>query len=85
MATYCDPNQVFAPLEVIERLIELRADLGFASAIFLFSENDLAAHLDAYGFDVFALGSFAAVFRFGSYRAPVVPGGDHAHSLTTTH
>jgi len=85
LATYHDPIQVFAPLEVIERLIELRADMGFAPTIFLFSANDLATHLDAYGFDVFALGSFAAEFRLGNYRAPLVPGGDHAHSLTTAH
>ncbi|MCA1626160.1 MAG: hypothetical protein LC778_20685 [Acidobacteria bacterium] len=85
MATYRDPIQVFAPLQVIERLIEIRADLGFMPVIFLFSTNDLAAHLDAYGFDVFALSSSTAEFRFGNYRAPFAPGGDHAHSLNTAH
>ena len=33
MATYRDPVRVFAPLEVIERLLEIRAEAGYAPAI----------------------------------------------------
>lgn len=85
MATYHDPVKVFAPLEVIERLLEIRVEMGFKAAIFLFTANDIVVHLDAYGFDVFTLSHFTVEFRFGNYRAPLVPGGDHIHSLTTAH
>jgi hypothetical protein len=61
MATYRDPVRVFAPLEIIERI------------------------LDAYGFDVYSFDRPEAEFRFGDYRAPVAPGGDHAHESPTTH
>ena len=85
MATYRDPVRCFAPLEVIERLLEIRDEAGYSSAIFLLSLDDLAAYLDAYGFDVYALSEAEAQFHFGDYRAPLAPGGDHAHSSVTTH
>jgi hypothetical protein len=85
MATYRDPVHVFAPIEVIERLLEIRVEAGYPPAIFLISLNDLAACLDAYGFDVFALSNSSAEFHFGDYRAPLAPGGDHAHSSPTAH
>ncbi len=85
MATYRDPVRCFAPLEVIERLLEIRVEAGFASAVYLLSPDDLAAYLDAYGFDVYALTEVESGFHFGDYRAPLAPGGDHAHSSLTTH
>ncbi len=85
MATYRDPVRCFAPLEVVERLLEIRAEAGFSPAIFVRSSGDLAACLDAYGFDVFAFPDADAAFQFGKYRAPCAPGGDHAHSSLTTH
>ena len=85
MATYRDPVRVFAPLEVIERLLEIRADAGYAPAIFLRSADDLAAYFDAYGFDVYAFTDAEAEFKYGDYRAPLAPGGDHAHVSLTAH
>jgi hypothetical protein len=85
MATYRDPVRCFAPLEVIERLLEIRVEAGYASAIYLLSPDDLAAYLDAFGFDVYALTEAESGFHFGDYRAPLAPGGDHAHSSLTTH
>jgi hypothetical protein len=85
MATYRDPVRVFAPLEVIERLLEIRAEAGFSPAIFLLTPDDLAACLDAYGFDVFALSDDTVEFHFGDYRAPLAPGGDRAHTSFKTH
>jgi hypothetical protein len=85
MATYRDPVRCFAPLEVVERLLEIRADAGYAPAIYLLSPNDLAAYLDAFGFDVYAFSEAEAVFHFGDYRAPLAPGGDHAHNSLTAH
>lgn len=85
MATYRDPVRCFAPLEVIERLLEIRGDAGYAPAIYLLSMNDMAAYLDAYGFDVYAFTEAEAGFHFGGYRAPLAPGGDHAHDSMTAH
>lgn len=85
MATYRDPIQVFAPLEVIERVLELRTEAGYSAALFLFGESDLATCLDAYGFDAFALDDFKVEFRFGNYRASVAPSGDHFRNVMITH
>ncbi len=84
MATYRDPVRVFAPLEVIERLIEIRGDAGFLPCIYLHTSDDIKTYLDAYGFDIFAF-SNGDNFDFGHYRAPFVPGGDVAHSSLTAH
>lgn len=85
MATYRDPVRCFAPLEVIERLLEIRAEAGYVPAIYLLSTDDLADYLDAYGFDVYAFSETEAEFHFGDYRAPLAPGGDHAHNSLTAH
>jgi hypothetical protein len=85
MATFKDPVQCFAPLEVIERLLEIRAELGYPSGMYLFTPNDLAACLDAYGFDVYALTQAQESFNFEHYHAPFAPGGDHVHSSPRTH
>jgi hypothetical protein len=85
MATYRDPVRVFAPLEVIERLLEIRSEAGYSPAIFLRAADDLAAYFDAYGFDVYAFTDAEAEFNYGKYRAPLAPGGDHAHGSLTAH
>jgi hypothetical protein len=85
MATYRDPVRVFAPLEVVERLLEIRADAGYTPAIFLRTADDLAQYLDAYGFDVYAMMDVETEFHYGKYRAPIVPGGDQAHCSLTAH
>jgi hypothetical protein len=85
MATYRDPVRCFAPLEVIERLLEIRVEAGYSPAVYLLSPDDLADYLDACGFDVYALSEAEAEFHFGDYRAPLAPGGDHAHCSLTAH
>jgi hypothetical protein len=85
MATYRDPVRVFAPLEIIERLLEIRAEAGHTPAIFLHETDDLVAYFDAYGFDVYAFDDAEAEFRYGKYRAPLAPGGDLAHGSATAH
>src|SRR5215217_6894333 len=52
MATYRDPVRCFAPLEVIERLLEIRVEAGYSPAVYLLSPDDLADYLDAYGFGI---------------------------------
>jgi len=85
MATYRDPARVFAPLEVIERLLEIRAEAGHTPVLFLRTGEDLVAYFDAYGFDVYSFDEAEAEFCYGKYRAPLAPGGDHAHESLTAH
>ena len=85
MATYKDPVRCFAPLEVIERLLEIRVEAGYFPSVYLLSPDDLADYLDACGFDVYALSEAEAGFHFGDYRAPLAPGGDRAHCSLTAH
>ncbi|HKP45642.1 MAG TPA: hypothetical protein VJT50_03520 [Pyrinomonadaceae bacterium] len=85
MATYRDPVRCFAPLEVLERLLEIRADAGFAPAVYLVSPHDVAGCLDAFGFDVYAFTRVEADFHFGDYRGPLAPGGDRSHCSSTAH
>ena len=85
MATYRDPARLFATLEVIERLLEIRSEAGHATTILLRSPGDLAAYLDAYGFDVYSLPDAEVRICLGTYRAPLAPSGDQAHCSPTAH
>lgn len=85
MATYKDPVQCFAPLEVIERLLEIRADQGYSESLFLPDINELADILDAYGFDSYSFNSQNEAINFGDYRSPLVPRGDSIFDKITTH
>lgn len=87
MATFKDPIKCFAPLEVVERLLEIRADLGYTEAVYLNSSLELADFLDAFGFDVYAF-SFSMKdekINYGDYRSSIVPGGDALHLSLTAH
>ncbi len=85
MATYNDPVTCFAPLEIIERLLEIRAELGFTEVLYVDNSLDLAEFLDAYGFDVYAFSSKNEKINYGDYRASIVPGGDFVHCSMTAH
>jgi hypothetical protein len=85
MATYKDPIQCFAPLEIIERLLEIRSELGYAKVLYVDNSVDLAEFLDAYGFDVYAFSSENEKINYGDYRASIVPGGDAVHCSITAH
>ena len=85
MATYNDPVTCFAPLEVIERLLEIRADLGFAEVVYLDSSIELVQFFDAFGFDVYAFSTKTGKINYGDYRIPIMPGGDAVHSSLTGH
>lgn len=85
MATYRDPARVFAPLEIIERLLEIRFDAGHAPSLYIQSAEDIALYLDAYGFDVYQFEDTDTVFEFGKYRATIAPGGDRAHESLVAH
>lgn len=85
MATYHDPVRCFAPLEVIERLLEIRSELGYTQALYLPNSNELASFLDAHGFDAYAFSTKNQKINYGDYRSPLVPGGDTAHTSLTAH
>ena len=85
MATFRDPNQCFAPLEVIERLLEIRAELGFEQTVYIDRCQELTDFLDAYGFDIYAFATTNEKIKYGDYRTPVVPGGGRLHSTAQAH
>ena len=85
MATYHDPIKCFAPLEVIERLLEIRAELGYSQSIYVPGSYELADFLDAHGFDAYAFSVKNEEINYGDYRSPLVPGGDIAHTSATAH
>ena len=85
MATFKDPTQCFAPLEVVERLLEIREELGYSKNIYLNRADELTDSLDAYGFDIYAFSTKNEKLNYGDYRTPVVPGGDTMHTTPNSH
>ncbi len=85
MATYKDPERCFAPLEVIERLLQIRRELGFTETVYIDRSEELADFLDAYGFDIYAFSTRNDKVNFDNYTTPVVPGGDCHHLSVTGH
>ncbi len=85
MATYRDPVRVFAPLEVVERLLEIREEAGYSPEIFLRSSDDLAAYFDAYGFDVLRFYRTGSRVSLRSLSCRARPRRDHAHTSPTAH
>ena len=85
MATFKDPAQCFAPLEVVERLLEIRAELGFTETLYLNRSAELTDFLDAFGFDIYAFSTKNDKINYGDYTSPVVPGGDVHHTSIKDH
>lgn len=85
MATFNDPGQCFAPLEVIERMLEIREELGFSQTLYIPQTDQLTDFLDSYGFDIYAFSTKNEDIDFGHYRSPVVPGGDVHHLSVVGH
>jgi len=85
MATYKDPTQCFAPLEVVERLLEIRNEFGFTQNLYMTKTNELTDLLDAFGFDIYAFSTENKTINYGDYTTPVVPGGDTMHSSLKAH
>jgi hypothetical protein len=85
MATFKDPDLCFAPLQVIERLLQIRAELGFSETLYLVRSQELTDFLDAYGFDIYAFSTRNIKINYDDFSTPVVPGGDNIHSSITAH
>jgi hypothetical protein len=84
MASYRDTATMFARLDVIERLLEIRAELGYPPAIFLFSAAGIADYMDAFGFDAVAVPGIRSN-DCSTFRAPLAPCGDLAHTSRRSH
>ncbi len=85
MGSFRDPSHCFAPLEVVERLLEIRAELGFSSTLYLDRSQELTDFLDAYGFDIYAFSVRNDKINYDNFSTPVVPGGDTLHCSMTGH
>lgn len=85
MATFKDPNKCFAPLEVVERLLEIRNELGFSENIYMTRADDLTVFLDSFGFDIYAFSIENKKINYGDYTTPVVPGGDNLNNSLKAH
>lgn len=86
MASFRDPAQLFEPLEVIERLIEISELFGGRSAIHASSSLDLAIYLDSFGFDSYSLTSDPTkVIDINAATMMVLPSGDRSHTSPTVH
>ncbi len=85
MATYRDPVRCFAPLEVIERILQIRSELGYPKAVYMPSSDELVDFLDAHGFDIYSFADEGSELNFGDYRSPIAPGGDSIHASFTAH
>lgn len=85
MATFRNPERCFAPLEVVERFLEIREEMGFSKSVYVLESEQLTDFLDAFGFDVYAFATDNQKINYGDYRAPVVPGGETHHLSATGH
>ena len=85
MATFHDPTQCFAPLEVIERMLGIREELGFSQTIYLPQAEQLTDFLDSFGFDIYAFSTENKDINFDDHTSPVVPGGDTHHTSVVAH
>ncbi len=85
MASFKDPKLTFSPIEVIDRLLEIRGELGFAETLYIDRSAELTDFLDAYGFDVYAFSTRNDKIDLDVTSTPVVPGGDTLHTSVTGH
>ena len=85
MATFRNPERCFAPIEVVERFLEIRRELGFTESVYMLESEQLTDFLDAFGFDIYAFSKRNEKINYGDYRAPVVPSGDSHHLSATGH
>ncbi|HXG91768.1 MAG TPA: hypothetical protein VNN73_05280 [Blastocatellia bacterium] len=86
MASFRDPAVTFSPIEVIERLLEIKDYYGFDPVLYLSSSNDLATYLDSFGFDIYSLtADTSRAFKTTTRSAQVLPSGTRSHDSITAH
>ena len=86
MASFRDPAKTFAPLEVIERLLEITDYFGHQPILYISMSDDLAMYLDSFGFDVYSLTTNTKKkFNTTIRSVLVMPNGSRSHESATTH
>jgi hypothetical protein len=86
MASFRDPEITFSPKEVIERLLEITEYYGHKPALYISSNDDLAAYLDSLGFDTYSLTTNThEAFDASSRTVQVMPNGSRSHESATAH
>jgi hypothetical protein len=86
MASFKDPGQRFAPIEVVERLLEICDYYGERQVLYIRSTLDLTSYLDSFGFDVYSLTSDPnTTFEINCASTDVLPSGDKSHSHDLSH
>ena len=86
MASFRDPARTFAPIEVVERLLEILEIYGERPVLYLTSDGDLASYLDSFGFDIYSLTTDTdAPFSTSTRSALVLPSGSRLHGSATKH
>jgi hypothetical protein len=86
MASFRDPSLTFEPIEVIERLLEIKDFYGYRPILNISSTDDLAMYLDALGFDIYSLTKNTnTAFDATSRSVEVLPNGSRSHESVTTH
>lgn len=86
MASFRDPATTFAPIEVVERLLEITDYFGHKPILYLSSSADLAAILDSFGFDTYSLtANPKTAFKTSSRSVLILPNGSRSHDSATAH
>ena len=86
MASFRDPAKTFAPIEVIERLLEITDYFGHQPILYISMSDDLTMYLDSFGFDVYSLTTDTKKkFNTTTRSVLVLPNGSRSHESATTH
>lgn len=86
MASFRDPAKTFAPIEVIERLLEITDYFGHPPILYISMSDDLTMYLDSFGFDVYSLTTDTKKrFNATTRSVLVMPNGSRSHESVTTH
>ncbi len=75
MAQYRDPVKCFSPLEVVERLLEIRKELGFSETLYIEGPAEFAKFFDAFGFDSYVYSDLGGSVDYSDYTNAITPGG----------
>lgn len=86
MASFRDPAKTFAPIEVIERLLEITDYFGHEPVLYISLSDDLTTYLDSFGFDIYSLTSDTRRrFNPTTRSVLVMPNGSRSHESATAH
>ena len=86
MASFRDPAKTFAPIEVVERLLEICDHYGHKTVLYISSSADLATYLDSFGFDIYSLtADTRSAFQTTTRSVVILPNGTRSHDSATAH